>query len=487
MVALLHKEVKEVKAMPSNTKEHNEQVGMLVKDFVTKAVDFYNHLEAQPVCHSTPSKSLTHLHNQIIPASGRSIQEVYSEMLEDVYANTILVQHPRSFSCIPSTASLLSWMGDVMTNAYNPHASCHINAPAADLVEKKLIRWMCDLAGYPKESGGLFVSGGSIANLTALTAARDAKLTYSERSSAVIYVSDQTHASVTKGLHIIGFCKEQIHIIPTDNSFCMDISALQETIEKDIAERKKPFAVIASAGTTNTGSVDPMQKISALCRKYDMWMHVDGAFGASALVSKRYKKNLSGIEFSDSLSWDAHKWLLQTYGCSVVLVRNQSYLVKSFAAHPEYLKDAETSEGSIEFWDLGPELTRPARGLKLWLTLQVMGTEEMERIIEHGCALAELAEKIIRENSTWEIISPAQLGIVNFRYISDGALSESELDEINQTISREITESGFAQVFTTELKGKKVLRMCTIHPETTEQDIYDTVERLAKTACQSNR
>lgn len=300
--------------MPSNTKEHNEQVGMLVKDFVTKAVDFYNHLEAQPVCHSTPSKSLTHLHNQIIPASGRSIQEVYSEMLEDVYANTILVQHPRSFSCIPSTASLLSWMGDVMTNAYNPHASCHINAPAADLVEKKLIRWMCDLAGYPKESGGLFVSGGSIANLTALTAARDAKLTYSERSSAVIYVSDQTHASVTKGLHIIGFCKEQIHIIPTDNSFCMDISALQETIEKDIAKRKKPFAVIASAGTTNTGSVDPMQKISALCRKYDMWMHVDGAFGASALVSKRYKKNLSGIEFSDSLSWDAHKWLLQTYG-----------------------------------------------------------------------------------------------------------------------------------------------------------------------------
>lgn len=168
-------------------------------------------------------------------------------------------------------------------------------------------------------------------------------------------------------------------------------------------------------------------------------------------------------------------------------MRNQSYLVKSFAAHPEYLKDAETSEGSIEFWDLGPELTRPARGLKLWLTLQVMGTEEMERIIEHGCALAELAEKIIRENSTWEIISPAQLGIVNFRYISDGALSESELDEINQTISREITESGFAQVFTTELKGKKVLRMCTIHPETTEQDIYDTVERLAKTACQSNR
>lgn len=473
--------------MKIKNKNQNEQIGVLMQDFVTHIVEFYDSLEAKPVCHSIPKETLFCLENQTISAHGRPIQEVYSEMLEDVYANTLLAQHPRSFSCIPSTASLLSWMGDVMTNAYNPHASCQINAPAADLIEKKLIRWMCDLAGYPEESGGLFVSGGSIANLTALTAARDAKLTYNERDRAIIYVSDQTHSSVSKGLHIIGFCKEQIHVIPTDNSFCMDISALQETIEKDIADRKKPFAVIASAGTTNTGSVDPMPEISALCRKYDMWMHVDGAFGASALVSKRYRKNLSGIELSDSLSWDAHKWLLQTYGCSVVLVRNQSCLVKSFATHPEYLKDSEISEGSIEFWDLGPELTRPARGLKLWLTLQAMGTDEMERIIEHGCILAELAEKIIRENPEWEIVCPAQLGIINFRYISNGKFYENDLDIINKNISREITESGFAQIFTTELLGKKVLRMCTIHPETTKQDIYDTVERLAKTACQSNR
>lgn len=469
--------------MKIKNKNQNEQIGVLMQDFVTHIVEFYDSLEAKPVCHSIPKETFFSLENQTIPAHGRPIQEVYSEMLEDVYANTLLAQHPRSFSCIPSTASLLSWMGDVMTNAYNPHASCQINAPVADLIEKKLIRWMCDLVGYPEKSGGLFVSGGSIANLTALTAARDAKLAYNERDRAIIYVSDQTHSSVSKGLHIIGFSKEQIHIIPTDNTFCMDISVLKETIEKDIADRKKPFAVIASVGTINTGSVDPMPEISALCRKYDMWMHVDGAFGASALMSKRYRKSLSGIELSDSLSWDAHKWLLQTYGCSVVLVRNQSCLVKSFATHPEYLKDAEISEGSIEFWDLGPELTRPARRLKLWLTLQAMGTDKMEHIIEHGCILAELAEKIIRENPEWEIVCPAQLGIINFRYISNGKFSENDLDIINQNISREITESGFAQIFTTELLGKKVLRMCTIHPETTKQGIYDTVERLAATAC----
>lgn len=466
--------------MQTKTKEQNKQIGALVKDFVGHIVHFYDNLQAQPVCRSIDNDTLKSLEEMSIPKQGRPIQDVYTEMLRDVYSNTLLAQHPRSFSCIPSTASLLSWLGDVMTNAYNPHASCQINAPAADLIEKKLIRFMCDLAGYPKESGGLFVSGGSIANLTALTAARDTKLTYNERNKAVIYVSDQTHASVTKGLLIIGFCKDQIRTIPTDNSFCMDISALRAAIKNDIESSKKPFAVIASAGTTNTGSVDPLTEISVVCREHDMWLHVDGAFGASVLLSEKYRKNLSGIELSDSLSWDAHKWLLQTYGCSVVLVRNQSALVHSFAAHPEYLKDAETTTGSIEFWDLGVELTRPARSLKLWLTLQATGSNEISRIIEHGCAMAELAEKIICENSDWEIISPAQLGIVNFRYVSNREASETDLDAVNQDISKEITESGFAQIFTTELRGKKVLRMCTINPETTEKDIYDTIERLRK-------
>lgn len=464
--------------MNIETQKQNKEIGMLVQDFTSQVVDFYNHMETQPVCPSVPRETLTHLKNQDIPAQGRPVQTVYSEMLRDVYSNTLLIQHPRSFSCVPSTASLLSWMGDVMTNAYNPHASCQVNAPAPDLIEKKLIRWMCDLAGYPSTAGGLFVSGGSIANLTALTAARDARLTYDQRSKAIIYVSDQTHSSVAKGLHIIGFSKEQIHIIPTDSCFCMDMKKLQDAVNKDVSNHKKPFAVIASAGTTNTGSIDPIKEISLLCKKYHMWLHVDGAIGASALLSDKHKKALSGIELSDSLSWDAHKWLMQTYGCSIVLVRDQSFLVDSFAAHPEYLKDAESYDGSVEFWDLGPELTRPARGLKLWLTLQTIGTEGIAHAIDHGCALAALVEKTFSQNPHWEIVSHAQLGIVNFRYIGDGTYSQNDLDEVNQNISREITESGFAQIFTTELLGKKVLRMCTIHPETTEEDICDTLDRV---------
>lgn len=466
--------------MRREIREQNRQVGELLTEFIKETVGFYDHIEREPVCRPAAKDRLAAIQEQTIPAKGRPVEEVFREMQRDIYSSTILGQHPRSFSCVPSTMSLVSWMGDVMTGAYNPHASCTVNAPAADLVEKKLIRWMCGQAGYPEESGGLFVSGGSIANLTALTAARDAKLTWEERGKAVVYVSGQTHSSVAKGLHIIGFGREQIRVLPVDREFCMDLSALRSSVRKDMTDGNIPFAVVASAGTTNTGSVDPLAGISAICRKYDMWMHVDGAFGASALLSSEQRKKLDGIELSDSLSWDAHKWMMQTYGCSAVLVRNQSDLVRSFAAHPEYLKDAETSEEGVEFWDLGPELTRPARGLKLWLTLQTEGTEKMGRMIDHGCRMAELAGKLIQEEPEWEIISGPSLGVVNFRYIADGTLSEEELDSANQHISAEITESGFAQIFTTELGGKKVLRMCTINPETTEEDIRRTIEKLTK-------
>lgn len=468
--------------MELKMKEQVHQAGVLMKEFVDTVLGFYQHIEREDVCRQPDEMTLARLKNRGVPRSGRPVEEVYHEMLRDVYSNNTLVQHPRCFACIPSPVSLFSWMGDVMTNAFDPHAGCRMNASAAACIEEQLVAWMCGLAGYPKGSGGLFVSGGSMANLTALTAARDAKLTDADRALAVAYVSDQTHSSIAKGLHIIGFRADQVRKVPTDAGFCMDADALQAAIESDIARGKKPFAVIATAGTTNTGSIDPLPQIAAICRAHDLWMHVDGAFGASILLSERYRERLAGIELSDSLSWDAHKWLMQTYGCSVVLVRDTSRLVRSFAVHPEYLEDAGAFNDRADFWDLGPELTRPARGLKLWITLQVLGSDGIGRMIEHGYEMAELAEKALRQSPGWQIVSPAQQGVVNFRYAPAGTPPD-RLDRINQDIAREITQSGYAQILTTELNGQKVLRMCTLNPETTQADIRSTVARLNQSRC----
>lgn len=467
--------------MRETIEEQNQHIGRLMEDFVRRTVEFSNTLPDRPIRQPDPQEVMDYLQGEAIPAQGRPLEEVYGEMLEDVYRDILFPQHPRSFACIPSTASLLSWMGDVMTNAFNPHASCQVNAPAANLIEKKLIGWMCGLAGYPQGSGGLFVSGGSIANLTALTAARDAKLAGADRSRARVYVSDQTHSSVAKGLHILGFNREQLRTIPTDRLFRMDVSCLRTAVEEDRQNGLFPFAVVASAGTTNTGSVDPLKAIAGLCRQYHMWMHVDGAFGASALVSPRQRKELAGIELSDSLSWDAHKWLLQTYGCSVALVRDKSTLVNSFAAHPEYLKDAQASQDSVEFWDLGPELTRPARGLKLWLTLQVMGTQALGQAIDHGCLLALAAQERLEGNPEWQVVSPAHFGIVNFRFAPSKEAPDATWDQINQEMAREVTATGFAQVYTTQLRGRTVLRLCAINPRTTPEDVLQTIQRLEST------
>lgn len=458
-------------------KEQKREMGELMKGFVDSTLDFYEHMGTQNVAREADDETIHRLKSRGIPAKGRPVKEVFEEMERDVYANQSLVQHPRCFACVPSPVSLFSWMGDIMTNAYDPHAGSWLNASGAGCIEQETIRWMCGLAGYPETAGGLFVSGGSMANLTALTAARDAKLTYADRELGVAYVSDQTHSSVTKGLHIIGFRPDQVRSIPSDSAFRMKIPELRAAIEADLRAGKKPFAVIATAGTTNTGSIDPLEEIAGICENFSLWMHVDGAYGASVLVSNTHRGLLKGVERSDSLSWDAHKWLMQTYGCSAVLVRDPRYLARTFAVHPEYLKDASAGEGEANFWDLGPELTRPARSLKLWITLQIMGSDAMSDMIDHGYKLAETAEKALRRLPDWEIISPAAQAVINFRYAPAG-LSDRALDELNQKISRELCAGGFAQVLTTELNGKKVLRICALNPATTREDMLETVKLL---------
>mgnify|MGYP002228595406 CR=1 FL=1 len=341
-----------------------------------------------------------------IPEKGRPVNEVVSEMMNEVYRYRGDANHPRFFSFVPGPASSVSWLGDIMTSAYNIHAGGSKLAPMVNCIEQEVLQWLCRQAGFTQNAGGVFVSGGSMANITALTAARDHKLNDETLHLGTAYISDQTHSSVAKGLRIIGIPDSRIRKIPSNSTFQMCTDVLEKQIQEDTQNGLIPFVVIGTAGTTNTGSIDPLEELAAICSKYELWFHIDGAYGASVLLSPRYKHLLKGTELADSISWDAHKWLRQTYGCSMVLVRDQSHLVRSFAVHPEYLTDAGAFNEAPDFWDLGPELTRPARSLKLWITLQVMGSEAMGQMIDHGCAMARLTEELIRRYPGWEIVSP---------------------------------------------------------------------------------
>jgi len=321
-----------------------------------------------------------------------------------------------------------------------------------------------------------------MANLVGLMTARDQMLGqgWEERAKGVVYVSDQTHSSIAKGLRILGFENMQIRKIKSDAKFRMDVDAVRLAIEHDRKSGLVPFLIVASCGTTNTGSVDPLRELAKLARVQSprLWIHVDGAYGASVALSNSHKHLVDGLGEADSISWDAHKWLFQTYGCGMTLVRDRRWLTQSFATGAEYTRDAvDAGDETPNFWNYGPELTRPARAMKLWFTLQVLGLDKLGTMIDQGFLLAEVAERGLRNLPNWKIVSKAQMAVLNFRF-EPGGKTEEELDQLNALISQKLVKQNVATALTTKLLGETVIRICAIHPDLTEGGMISVVEEL---------
>lgn len=405
------------------------------------------------------------------------IKDVLQEAIE-INDYRIRNDHPRFFGFIPSPVLPVGWLGDVVSSVFNVHAGSRMQSSGASAIEKSLIRWMATMAGLPADTaGGISVSGGSMANLTAMILARDNKLPLDKTQVGVAYVSDQTHSSVSKGLRVLGFRADQVRKVASDDEFRMDITALEDAIKTDRENGLYPFMIIATNGTTNTGAIDPIKEISAIARRENLWVHVDGAYGASALLSKTHNKQFDGLGKVDSISWDAHKWLFQTYTCSFVLVRDKTLLSKSFHTSAEYVQDATEMEYIPNYWNFGIELTRPARATKLWFTLRVLGLDRVSYMFDHGIELAEYAEQQVRKLPDWQITSSASLAIVTFRYVPRGK-SALELDELNTKISQQLLAENIAGALTTRVNGRVVLRVCSIHPDLSKDSMRDIVARM---------
>lgn len=408
---------------------------------------------------------------------GREPEEVAEELLNKAYPYRMKVNHPRYFCFIPNHVTPYSVFGDFLNSIHNPYGGGISISEGIGTIEEETIKWMGEQIGYDRDKlGGQFVSGGSMANLTATVVARDDKLEPEDFIKATAYVSDQTHSSVAKGIHIMGMARDNVRKVPTDDKFRLIPEELEKMIKEDIEKGYKPFLVVGTAGTTNTGAIDPLDEIADIAEKYNMWNHVDGAFGATAILSS-HKDLLKGIERSDSVSWDGHKWLFQTYGCATVICKDKQKMLNSFQVDPEYLKDVESTEEEINFWDMGLELTKPARSIRLWFTLQTMGIDAMREAIDHGFKVADWLEEEISQYENIEIVSHSHMGIVNFRYYND-KYSEEELDKINKMISEKALEKNYAAFITTKLNGKIVLRFCTLSPQTTREEIVTIVNDI---------
>lgn len=450
-----------------------KKLGYRVIDMIVEHMDS---IQDKPVAKKSNSQTLENFLNDPLPEQGINHLNFLDQLEKDVLPYLTHADHPRFFAYIPGPSNFISAMADTLVSGLNIFSGATSMGPGATNIELVTIDWLRQICGFPNGAGGLFVSGGSMANLTALAVARHVKL-QDQIEDTVIYTSDQTHLTIVRGLHILGFKSNQIRKIPTDNQFRLELLNLQDEVEKDRVAGKIPFCIIANAGTTNSGAIDPLQQIGEFCKKEGLWFHVDGAYGAPAMLSKKGRNQLKGIELADSLVLDPHKWLFQPYEIGCVLVRNRQFLKDTFRITPDCLRDLCKIEQEINFSEYGIQVTRSFRALKLWMSIKYFGIESFQKAIISGISLAEFAEKKLRESSCWEIVTPAQIGIVTFRYVSLRNFS-GDIDSLNEQITSKIIEEGFAVLSTTILNGKVVLRMCTINPRTTKDDIEKTIIRL---------
>jgi glutamate/tyrosine decarboxylase-like PLP-dependent enzyme len=446
----------------------------MTSDVVALCEAYRTGLQTSPVWKKQEHSVLDRLVKAGIPDEPVSWTDTKEILQHIILGSQAHLAHPRFLAFVPSPNNVVSCLGDFLASAYNPFAGSWLEGSGAQTVERVVTDWLASELGFPTGSGGIFLSGGSISNLTALVTARQAQFGTGDWRRGTIYFSDQAHSSIVRALRILGFGTDQIRAIPADAGFRLPVEALISAIKSDKASGRVPFCVVATAGTTNTGAPDPLPDLSRICLEERIWLHVDGAYGGAAALCAEGRAILPGLGLADSVTLDPHKWLFQPYACSCLLVRDATQLRRAFRMQAEYLEEAE---GDWNLWDYSPELTRPFRGLKLWLSLQVFGAGAFRRAISKGIRLAQLAESLVREMPGWQLVTAASLGVVTFRFVGR-VEDEATLNEINEAIAQRCLADGFAFVVTTRLRGRAVLRFCTINPRTTETDISETLSRL---------
>lgn len=441
-------------------------------------VDHFAGIHNESVGRKRGRSELEVLFGGRIPEQPTNVRDIILPLKEQLFANMLHVDHPRFFAFVPSPNNFVSVMADALAAGFNVFTGTWFAGSAPAQVELTVIEWLRHICGLPEGAGGLFVSGGSMANLTGLAVARHVEL--GDRiEGAVAYINAQCHSSVARALKVLGFASEQVRAIKTDAQFRLSLDALRAEVAADRESGRRPFCVVANAGATNTGAADPLREIANYCRSERLWLHVDGAYGAPAVLTDQGKQLLDGLELADSLSLDPHKWLFQSFEAGCVLVRDRSLLLRTFQVMPEYMRDTHGVSEEVNFGNYGVQLTRSFRALKLWLSLRTFGLANFRQAITRGIELAEIAERELCASDDWEVVTPATLAVVTFRYLARG-LSDEMIDLLQGRIVEAMLADGYAIATSTVLDGRPVLRFCTINPRTTDDEMRETIRRMAE-------
>jgi len=472
--------------------------------------DYFGSLTNVPVHSNSSSQAIREKLDEELPVEGEDFNKLLEVVEQVIFPTSRHHGHPRFFGYVASPGTAATAIADLLASSLNPNVTSWRSAPGPTEVERLTILWIKEIIGYAPEADGLFVSGGSMANLCGLAAARNAKAPLDITAAGfqaldkpmIVYVSEEVHHSISKAAGLLGIGQNNVRRVRVNERFQMDIQALEKSIDEDIASGYLPFCVVASAGTVGTGACDPLDKIADVAAKYNLWFHVDGCYGGLAALAPSKRELFRGIDRADSVALDQHKWLYVPNDCSCVLYRDPAQARATFEHDAEYIRVlGHQANEAYAFWDYGPELTRRFRALKVWMELSHVGTRALGEAIEHNCQCAQYLAQLVEQSSDFEMLAPVELSIFCFRYMPPALKAsytlaraeerkaiDHDLNGLNERILTDVQKGGNSYLSNASLAGRFALRGCVLNYRTTERDmeiLLDAVRQAAQ-ALQAN-
>jgi len=478
---------------------------------VDMIADYYRTVRDVPVFPGRTSPTVAAAFDEPLPTAGQDPGSILDAWTEKVLPNATHLGSPRYFGFVNGSGTMMSVLAEALAASVNMNVGAWKPAPAATEIERRTIAWIAELVGYPATAGGLFLSGGTMANFTAILAAlrntagydttREGLQSDRRRGRFLLYMADhEGHSSIVRVADMLNLGRDAIRRVPSTDDFTMDAGALERMLDEDAARGDTPFCVVAQVGSINVGAVDPLEDLARVCAERGLWFHADGACGAVGAMLPEKRALFQGLEKADSITLDPHKWLYIPYECGCVLVRDPEKLRRAFSITAPYLRGTlPTEHTGLDYLEYGPQMSRGFRALKVWMSLKHYGVEGYRKLLGQNVRCAEHLDRLVRASADFEALHRPTLFIYSFRYAPEDLRSaatrateyraaiDAYLDTLNQRIADELQLTGMAFVMTTSVRHRTVLRFSICSHRTTLADIEVVFEKLRELGAKLDR